>query len=233
MFMGDTQETLVAHGERLLALSDPHVTYRGRPVLDVGCGYGRLAYALAARDFAGPYLGIDVLPRQIAWLRENFSPVRPDYHFERLDITNERYNKLGSLPAAALTLPPNLTPPDLVIALSLFTHMYEADIAAYLRRIAGIMDVGSMLYATFFLRNDEQGSLENEGRSGYPMQHVVNDHCAFFDTADPLRAIAYDEDWMLELLATCGLNCATTVYGSWCGRSDLRSFQDVLFCRVK
>src|SRR5690349_13749321 len=41
-------------------------------LVDVGCGYGRLAYGLVRAGFPGRYFGFDVLGPQIAWLRDNF-----------------------------------------------------------------------------------------------------------------------------------------------------------------
>jgi SAM-dependent methyltransferase len=51
-------------------------------ILDVGCGVGHIVEQLAARQFRGRYLGIDVLEEMVASARERY----PEWRFEAGDI---------------------------------------------------------------------------------------------------------------------------------------------------
>ena len=52
-------------------------------VLDVGCGWGRLAYLLPT-TWRGDYLGIDITPEFLSIAQQN----HPDLDFARCDVSN-------------------------------------------------------------------------------------------------------------------------------------------------
>src|SRR4051794_31575984 len=86
---------LVAELEQFAAL-DPATT-----VLDVGCGYGRLAAGLLRAGFRGSYVGFDVLAKQVEWCQTELAPLADGrMHFEHLDVANERYRPDDGSPAA-------------------------------------------------------------------------------------------------------------------------------------
>src|SRR3954447_19991659 len=92
-FMDKTEEGFLAIGESIAA--DLRELCGLRPddaIVDIGCGYGRVAHALLrSGGFAGPYLGLDILARHIAWCRAHLSPVSGGrFRFEHLDIRNGR-----------------------------------------------------------------------------------------------------------------------------------------------
>jgi len=228
LFMERKPEIMVANGDKLLKRALKVAEFRGRPVLDIGCGYGRMAYALAKHGFADTYIGVDILKRHIDWLTENFTAKLPNYNFAHLDIKNDRYNKNGVLGANDFSIPVSEAP-DLIFLLSVFTHMYERELCIYLDRIAERMDTKSILYSTFFLSNPEMRRLESAGRSGYPMKHQLNDHCWYFNPEDPLHAIAYDETWLRAEMLKRDLYPIATFYGSIAGRPGAVSEQDTIF----
>lgn len=229
LFMNETWESFPKNGTGLLALGERVLQLNGRPVIDIGCGFGRMAYALAAKGFRGPYLGTDVLINQVRWLQSNFSPVLPSFRFHHFDALNDRYNPTGKLGAKDFTIDQKYRCPDAVFVLSVFTHMYEADVLAYLKEIASVMDEKSIVYATFFLTNSESRRLERLGQSSYPMKNSLDDHCFYFSPDDPLHAISFDEVWLKERLAQLGMYTAAVYYGTWAGRKGAMSFQDSLF----
>jgi 2-polyprenyl-3-methyl-5-hydroxy-6-metoxy-1,4-benzoquinol methylase len=69
MFMEPSAEVMLRNGTILLELANKIVDIKNGSILDVGCGYGRLAYALHSMDFNGSYHGIDILKNQIDWLQ--------------------------------------------------------------------------------------------------------------------------------------------------------------------
>jgi SAM-dependent methyltransferase len=218
MFMSETPEQILQNGNSLLEFVRPYADPQSGIVVDVGCGYGRMAYVLAARGFSGKYLGIDVRKQNIDWMQENFTSRRPNFQFQHVDVHNERYNKVGGASSDSLEIAHQFHDPELILVLSVFTHMYEHDIANYLSKISSIMGKESVLYVTMFLMNDEQRALEDAGKSQYPMRQTINDHCKVWDPQSPLHVIAYDEKWVLDLLATNGLRVLKLFYGKWAGR---------------
>ena len=59
----------------------------GDKVLDVGCGIGRIALALAqyiSRE--GEYQGFDIINDGIRWCARNITPKFPNFHFQAVEV---------------------------------------------------------------------------------------------------------------------------------------------------
>ncbi len=237
LFMDSTPEKMLENGRILLGF----VKERGfleldGGVLDVGCGYGRSAYALLELGFTGRYLGFDIMPKHIAWLTENLAGTTAPAitEWRHLDIYNKRYNPAGLLKATEVALPRMESPPDLILSFSVFTHMYAEEIKHYLAELAGLMSSKSIFCATFFLMNSSWSACEADGKSAFPMDFVLDDDCRYHNREDPLNAIAYREEWVLSAVAEAGLELAEDVHlGAWCGRGRGQScYQDTIFLRL-
>ena len=74
-------------------------------LVDVGCGYGRLAEVLQV-DYTGEYLGTDVVPELLNFAKANFN--RQDWNFELVDQQK--------IPAEDESV-------DMVCFFSIFTHL--------------------------------------------------------------------------------------------------------------
>jgi SAM-dependent methyltransferase len=229
--MGETPERSAQNGELLLALVDGRWPEKGGLVLDIGCGYGRLAYALARRGFDGRYVGIDITKRWVDWLQVNYTPVLPNYTFQWQDISNHHYNPSGQLEPGHLILPPVAASADIVLILSVFTHMKFDAIKEYLNVIGRCISSSCVVYATLFTLNDEQRRLEEEGRSVFPMQTPFGPHSRIFRPADPLYAIGHDEASIRNAVAEAGMVIDDVIFGRWCGRAESASYQDSYFLR--
>ena len=81
-------------------------------------------------------------------------------------------------------------------------------------------DGGALL--TFFVLNDESRALIKAGKAALEFLDP-DDHVAVVDADLPEEAVAYDEAWVRERLAG-----AEVRYGSWCGREEHTSFQDLV-----
>lgn len=97
--------------------------------LDFGCGCGRIArYALESPAVVS-YTGVDVDDRQIAWaqrhLRGRFSVMRPEPPL--------------AFPGASF---------DVVLSVSIFTHLSEAGQFGWLEEISRVLRPGGLLVAT-------------------------------------------------------------------------------------
>ncbi len=230
MFMGETEETARRNGATLLRVVDGLYDRSGL-ILDLGCGYGRLAYALCDSGFAGTYIGYDIKAGAIEWLNENFTTTCPRYQFVHIDVQNDRYNPSGREQATAFSLPPPPRPPTLILLLSVFTHMYGEAVAQYLRALAQVMDRHSLAYATFFLVNAEQQALENEGRTKWSFPHVISKDCRCHSAENPLWVVAFTDEWVDRAIAAAGLKIEKKLYGHWAGRRGARVGQDTFLIR--
>jgi ubiquinone/menaquinone biosynthesis C-methylase UbiE len=127
--IGDHVE-VVGRIERDLLVDDLDLPEDGF-LVDVGCGIGRLAAQLKHLPDLR-YLGVDVVKDLLAEARRRTQ--RPDWRFERL---------------AAPVLPAPDASADMVCAFSVFTHVGEPVITAYLREAWRVLKPGGTLVFTF------------------------------------------------------------------------------------
>jgi SAM-dependent methyltransferase len=123
-------------------------------VLDVGCGTGRVALALAEflRD-PGRYEGFDVHRGMIDWCKAEIEPRWTLAHFTVVDARNQPYNPTGSVHAAEARFPYADASFDFVFQISVLTHLLPDAMALYLRETARVLRPGGRSYITFFLLN--------------------------------------------------------------------------------
>jgi SAM-dependent methyltransferase len=102
----------------------------GMSMVDIGCGSGRLAYAL--RNESIRYFGFDVVPEMIAYATEKVD--RPDWRFEIItDCT---------IPAADSSI-------DYVCAFSVFTHLRHEETFCYLREAGRVLKPGGRILFSY------------------------------------------------------------------------------------
>ncbi len=100
-------------------------------ILDFGCGCGRVARFLAPLLAPARYTGVDIDGPAIAWCQDHLSPPA---HFARIP-----QQPPTELPEAGF---------DLVLAVSVFTHLPEALHLAWLRELARRTRPGGLLIAS-------------------------------------------------------------------------------------
>jgi len=191
-------------------------------VLDVGCGIGRMARPLAGfLTEEGSYDGFDVNREGIGWCRRHYAR-HGNFRFRVADLYNRRYNPHGSHSAADYRFPFDDASFDFVIATSVLTHLLESEADHYLDEIKRVLRPEGRALVTFFLLNDESRRLIAEGKTslGFLDPH---DHVSVVDVDVPEEAVAYDERWVRERLEPVQVR-----YGSWCGREEFTSFQDIV-----
>ena len=191
-------------------------------VLDVGCGMGRLATALIdylADD--GRYYGFDIVPSGIKWAQAHVAAGHPNIHFVLADIYNKEYNPGGKLKAVEYRFPYDDLSFDLVVLVSVFTHLVPGDLEHYVAEIARVLRPGGRCYATFSLIDAEARRGMAEGRSEFQFRPMLpSPHWATGDRVEEL-AVAYEEPFVRDLYARHGLDRDYTVYyGAWSGRES-------------
>lgn len=203
-------------------------------ILDIGCGIGRMAVPLTQYVESGTYDGVDVVPEGIAWCRENISTQYRNFRFHRLDLAHAIYNPAGVKTTTGLRLPFAENSFDFVFMTSVVTHLYAAEIRAYAREIRRVMAPNARLFVTTFMLNQPardglcagRGHLAFDGKAAGPELYA--------DAANPLAAVAHDEDFLLGLFLEQGLRRnGPPIYGRWSGRATPgQSFQDINVLRI-
>jgi SAM-dependent methyltransferase len=201
-------------------------------ILDVGCGMGRKTIPLTTYlSQAGRYEGLDVNQTGVEWCRRQITTRFPNFRFQQIDVYSERYNPTGQQTAANYRFPFNDASFDFVVMGSVFTHMFPDGVARYLAETARVLKptTGRCLIS-YFLLNDESTALLPTAQSAFhfPIQrenHVIE------RAERPEDAVAYEEDYLRSLYASCGLEIIQIYYGAWCGRREYLSFQDLVLAR--
>jgi hypothetical protein len=112
--------------------------------------------------------------------------------------------------------------------------MYPDQVRNYLREARRILSPSGNVFATFLLMNESWEALAREGKPTYPLPHELTDYARIMNQDDPLHAIAYTEDWVLEQFESAALTVTTPVrYGTWAGRDRGETFQDLVVGRAK
>jgi ubiquinone/menaquinone biosynthesis C-methylase UbiE len=188
-------------------------------VLDIGCGIGRLAVPLT-RFLAptGAYEGLDIVPGGIRWCREHITRRYPNFRFTLADVYNKEYHPAGRQSASAYRFPYPDESFDLVVLISVFTHMLPADMEQYVAEIARVLKPGGRCFATYLLINEESLRLMASGAAALRYEHYLGPHWVLTPKV-PEYSVAYDEPAVHACFERFGLGTkGTTYYGGWCGR---------------
>lgn len=203
-------------------------------VLDVGCGVGRMARPLTAfLGDKGSYEGFDIVASEIEWCQAHITTRYPRFRFEWANVYNSVYNPNGELGPVDYRFPYRDGSFTFAFATSVFTHMLPVDLERYVSEIARVLEPNGTSFCTFFLLNDVSTSLVDAGRG--TLQWPFD--CGIYRATSresPEHAIAYDEAVVTALYSRYGLALEPPVhYGSWSGRSDFVSYQDIVVARKR
>ena len=203
-------------------------------VLDIGCGIGRMAIPLV--DYLskeGEYYGFDIVKKGIDWCQKNISGKYPNFHFEHSDIYNKSYNPAGVDISSNYTFRYPNDFFDFTFLTSVFTHMLNEDMEQYLKEINRVMKPGAYCLITYFLINEESQRLINEKKSSQKLIHRLDDNTFVLDREVPEYAIGFNESWLMKLFSLNSFNITSIYYGSWCGRKNYLSYQDIVILQKR
>jgi len=227
MFVGDGDYRAIG-SEFLVHLVRQAGLQPGERVLDIGCGVGRITVPLTQYlNEAGSYHGIDVSRAGIDWCSQAISPAYPRFSFDHLDLAHPLYNPGGTMETEQVVLPMADGSVDVVLMVSVLTHLDPAAIARYAREIARVLAPGGRLFATAFLLNGpaRAGIAAGLARPAFPS--LPDAKLLHADPDAPLAAVAIEEDALLALFLEAGLRRRRpALYGHWSGRAS-SSFQDI------
>ena len=198
-------------------------------ILDVGSGCGRMAVPLISYvSGSGGYWGFDVSRAGVRWCIRKIGRKNSRFHFTHANINNRFYNPEGTVAARDFRFPYEDDFFDFVFLTSVFTHMPAPDMEHYLQEILRVLKPGARTMLTFFLLNDDSRRLMQNGKSIYVFSHKGQD-CYSTRSDVPESAIAYDESFVRDCIVRTGLIIEEPVrFGSWCGRKNFHSSQDIM-----
>lgn len=121
-------------------------------VLEIGCGCGRNAFALAPTLGRKGYAGIDIDKPSIVAAQKNAALKKLEYEFEYLNIHNAEYNPDGEYAAHEYKFNFADESFDLIFLVSVFTHMLPKDIENYIKEISRMLKPnGKLIFTTFIM----------------------------------------------------------------------------------
>jgi SAM-dependent methyltransferase len=201
-------------------------------VVDIGSGIGRVAIPLTQYlSGKGSYDGLEIIKPAVQWCRDNISSRYENFHFTHLDVHNPHYNPRGRLTLQNATLPVEAGSADIVFLASVFTHIGEQDATFYVKQIASMLKPGGRLWSTWFLLDEETKELVRTGKTTFERQntHLTGGVTHEFRADHPGAAIGFDESFVLNTMASAGLDPKILSKGKWCERrSPDRYYQDVV-----
>lgn len=137
-------------------------------VVDIGCSWGYLGFALANfLNKDGAYLGVEVQSEATKWSKERLGWLGENFQFVHLDIYNDYYNPKGGVPRSQVNLPIPDEWANVMIAGSVFTHMLEDGVQGYLHEICRVLAPGGVAAfsyddSTYWGSSDEESVVDDK-----------------------------------------------------------------------
>lgn len=204
----------------------------GDEVLEIGCGYGRIAVALTGYlSPASVYYGIDIVEKAVEWCSTEITPRYPQFRFLHADVSNPYANEAKGSSATSYRLPFEDSKFDVVFLTSVFSHMRPEEISNYIHEISRVLKVGGKCYATHYLLN-EHSRQEIVKKSA--SQNFQYDFGNFLSTHKriPEQTIAVSEELIRKFYHEAGLVvCEPIQYGAWANCKIGSGYQDAVISR--
>lgn len=171
---------------------------RDSKMLEIGCGCGRNAFALAGFLDDGNYTGMDIELVALDCAKKNRLLRKKGFSFDFLDIRNDAYNPDGQYEAAEYVMPYAGGAFDVVFMNSVFTHMLTDEVWNYARQIARVLKPGGRCFLTAFLL---------DGRAPAEFPFHAQQH-SYANPALPGIAVAYKLEFLESIFAASAMNAS-------------------------
>ena len=190
-------------------------------IVDIGSGCGKSAATLRdfeymGERFEGQYFGFDVDADMVRWCQQNFDPER--FTFRKIDSFNAVYNPAGQADLGTRLEGCEDSSIDLVMSQSLFSHLLERELRAYVKESARVLRPGGIMAMTFFCMDDLRALNLVGGRWSFAHRRQA----AYIENERyPEAAVAYDKVWMEQVCREAGFSRVETV---------LPAYQSTVLC---
>ncbi len=197
---------------------------RTSSVLEIGCGFGRIAFPLRyVLSAQGAYDGFEICRYKVDFL-ENFHKAHPNFKFTWADVSNKHYNSAGQVEPEQYCFPYADNSFDIIFAASVFTHLLPEASAHYFAEAARVLKPGGKCVFSFFLLDYYQkGAVRPLGfsRPVFNVDHSYGDYGDSFavsDPKDPEAISAYKISAVEQFADEAGLKFSQApVPGLWTG----------------
>ncbi|WP_205694306.1 class I SAM-dependent methyltransferase [Clostridium manihotivorum] len=198
-------------------------------ILDIGCGCGRIAiHFLNYLNEQGKYIGIDSNKLLLSYCEDNISTVNNNFQFEFVDAYNGAYSRDGKLKCQDIVFPVENESVDTVIMWSVFTHMYLADIDAYLKEIHRVLKKGGLFISSFNLYNKFIENQIKTDKAYLNINYKINEASYTLDKETPEGGFAHDEEKIKDLYWENGFFIREIKYGIWSSKELAGEFHDCI-----
>ncbi len=202
-------QRFAAYGTLLANLLQTHAALdKQSQVLEIGCGCGRTAFALARILNKGNFVGMDIEKVALESCKHRPLFIKQDFKFEYLDVQNDLYNPQGTCQARQYTFPYDDESYNVIFLVSVFTHMVTADVINYIQEIARMLKPGGRCMLTTFLMD------QGRNTQGLSFPYNVDAHY-FYHQTTPEVYIGYYLDFYVQHFAANQMKLLATLWGSW------------------
>ena len=230
MFLRNSEEVLRLYRAYGRMQADSHV-------LDIGSGLGRKTLSLPGYlAGAGKYIGVDIVRDGVHWCNANISTQHPNFIFLHLNVYNARYNRRATVRAADYQFPFSEGSFDLIVAWSVFTHMFPEDVTNYLREAGRMLKPNGRCIFSFYIMTDEAIAAVKSGTAKEKIEHEIGESFFTDNRNVPEDLTAFKESWIRSVYSSANLTIEEILHGSWVGDSAPRAFpmtnyQDIVIAR--
>ena len=216
----DVRSAFKESGARFLQTAAQRGLEPHHRVLDLGCGVGRFAVALAGYlDERGSYVGVDISAEAIDLCQRWIGSKLPRFSFRHADVFNTHYNPAADERAARYRFPFEDGSFDFAFSNSLFTHLLPDDAENYILEIGRVLGRGGRTLNTIYLLNDESLALLDGEGSKQGSTHEFGQVARVKKLERPEAWIAYEEAFIRDVHERAGLTIEAPIrYGNWPGR---------------
>jgi ubiquinone/menaquinone biosynthesis C-methylase UbiE len=199
-------------------------------VLDMGCGCGRIAVPLLKYlDATGSYEGLDIMKVAIDWCQKNISARNPRFSFKLADVYNCYYNPGGQFAPSEYRFPYNDNQFDFAVFTSVFPRLQPKDMRHYMAEAVRVLKPGGKCFMTFFVLNADSQSLMKSSGAKMNFRFPRAGYFAAEERKVDETAIAFDEPVVRDCINEQRMRLEEPIhFGSWSGRKNFSSFQDIL-----
>jgi hypothetical protein len=108
--------------------------------------------------------------------------------------------------------------------------MLPRDVANYWKQIARTLKPGGRVLVTAFLLNEDSHAHLASPQNTVSLPYDLGIY-RVHELEQPEKIVAYEEEFMRTLITSAGLVSEQVYSGSWCGRTNFLSYQDIIVVR--
>ncbi len=201
-------------------------------VIDIGSGCGRLAIPFSLLIKEGEYYGTDVFEDGIKWCTQNVTPRNPGFKFFLQSVENNYYFGGDIKPSSTISLSfAKSDCIDFIFAISVFTHLVEADAERYFNEIARCLEPNGLAYLTAFIIDRTFPDFVERTGLHTEVAEVSPGHYQAYAGQDFFAGYTFDR-WR-TLIEQAGLEISGFDPGTWAEKRGSMHYQDTFIVTKK